>query len=108
MLRAHQQAWAWQDEWWGLSIEDVRAIEEETMRLLQEKYADGGLDGVTEGDDDEDEGSGSQTGGTTTAAVGPADTVAAEDGDEPHRQRMTSVTSEGNKSSVSVRVRPQQ
>ncbi|XP_018026574.1 protein retinal degeneration B [Hyalella azteca] len=49
MLKAHQQAWAWQDEWWGLTIADVRAIEEETMALLQQKYAS------SEHDDDEED-----------------------------------------------------
>ncbi|KAF2355511.1 Phosphatidylinositol transfer protein [Trinorchestia longiramus] len=39
MLTAHQQAWVWQDEWWGLTLDDVRAIEEETMAILQKKYA---------------------------------------------------------------------
>jgi len=39
MCKAHQQAWAWMDEWWGLTIDDIRAIEEETMAILRRKYA---------------------------------------------------------------------
>ena len=39
MLRAHRQAWAWQDEYHGLTIEDIRALERETQRALQEKMA---------------------------------------------------------------------
>jgi len=42
MCRAHQQAWAWMDEWWGMTIEDIRAIEEETMAILHKKYNTGG------------------------------------------------------------------
>ncbi|XP_063867339.1 protein retinal degeneration B-like isoform X7 [Scylla paramamosain] len=42
MLRAHRQAWAWMDEWWGLTIEDIRNIEKETQSLLAKKYGQGG------------------------------------------------------------------
>jgi len=38
MLKAHQQAWAWQDEWHNLTIEDIRRLEEKTQRELHEKY----------------------------------------------------------------------
>ena len=31
MLRAHRQAWAWQDEWVGLTIDDIRKLERETQ-----------------------------------------------------------------------------
>ena len=31
MLRAHRQAWAWQDEWVGLTITDIRRLEKETQ-----------------------------------------------------------------------------
>lgn len=41
MLRAHRQAWAWMDEWWGLTIEDIRNIEKETQTLLAKKYGPG-------------------------------------------------------------------
>ncbi|KFD50834.1 hypothetical protein M513_08272 [Trichuris suis] len=37
MLRAHRQAWAWQDEWFNLSIEDVRRLEIQAQRILQER-----------------------------------------------------------------------
>jgi hypothetical protein len=37
MLRAHRQAWAWQDEYHGLTIDDIRALERETQLALQEK-----------------------------------------------------------------------
>ena len=37
MLRAHRQAWAWQDEWVGLSIKEVRKLERETQLILQQK-----------------------------------------------------------------------
>lgn len=37
MVRAHRQAWAWQDEWHGLSIDDIRDLEAETQRALARK-----------------------------------------------------------------------
>ncbi|KAG1678718.1 Protein retinal degeneration B [Nymphon striatum] len=37
MLRAHKQAWAWQDEWHGLSIADIRRLERETQEELAMK-----------------------------------------------------------------------
>ncbi|KAG7174344.1 retinal degeneration B-like [Homarus americanus] len=49
MLRAHRQAWAWMDEWWGLTIDDIRNIEKETQKLLAEKYGPGG-NGEEEGE----------------------------------------------------------
>lgn len=37
MLMGHRQAWVWQDEWCGLTIEDIRQLEEETKRILARK-----------------------------------------------------------------------
>lgn len=37
MVRAHRQAWAWQDEWVGLTMEDIREIELQTQLALQAK-----------------------------------------------------------------------
>ena len=37
LLRAHRQAWAWQDEWVGLTMDDIRALERETQLILQRK-----------------------------------------------------------------------
>lgn len=34
MLRAHRQAWAWQDEWVGLTMKDIRALEEDAAEYL--------------------------------------------------------------------------
>lgn len=31
MLRAHRQAWAWQDEWFGLTITEIRQLEAEVL-----------------------------------------------------------------------------
>nr|XP_048314537.1 membrane-associated phosphatidylinositol transfer protein 1 isoform X1 [Myodes glareolus]XP_048314538.1 membrane-associated phosphatidylinositol transfer protein 1 isoform X1 [Myodes glareolus] len=39
MLRAHRQAWCWQDEWIELSMADIRALEEETARMLAQRMA---------------------------------------------------------------------
>ncbi|CAH1800392.1 unnamed protein product [Owenia fusiformis] len=38
MLRAHRQAWCWQDEYYGLSLQDIRRLEAETQEALKEKY----------------------------------------------------------------------
>lgn len=35
MLRAHRQAWAWQDEWVDMTIDDIRRLEAETAVYLQ-------------------------------------------------------------------------
>lgn len=43
MLRAHRQAWAWQDEWLGLNMDDIRALEKETQELLAKKMAQNDL-----------------------------------------------------------------
>ncbi|XP_023026564.2 retinal degeneration B isoform X1 [Leptinotarsa decemlineata] len=37
MVRAHRQAWAWQDEWHGLTMEDIREIERQTQLALKRK-----------------------------------------------------------------------
>ena len=37
MVRAHKQAWVWQDEWFGLTMDDIREIERETQRILEQK-----------------------------------------------------------------------
>ena len=42
MLRAHIQAWVWQDEWVGLTMEDIRNIERETQELLKRTMAQDG------------------------------------------------------------------
>ncbi|CAH8498424.1 unnamed protein product [Schistosoma turkestanicum] len=40
MLRAHRQVWAWQNEWYGLTIDEIRRLEEETAQALASKMAD--------------------------------------------------------------------
>ena len=49
MLRAHRQAWSWQDEYYGLTMDDIRRLERETQKALQEKMANAedGVDGET-------------------------------------------------------------
>ncbi|XP_056149588.1 membrane-associated phosphatidylinositol transfer protein 2-like isoform X1 [Lampris incognitus] len=39
MVHAHRQAWCWQDEWYGLTIEDIRQLELETQLALARKMA---------------------------------------------------------------------
>ena len=44
LLRAHRQAWAWQDEWVGLTMDDIRALERETQLILQRKLGHGNIE----------------------------------------------------------------
>ena len=37
MLSGHLKAWLWQDEWYGLTIDDIRVIEEETAIELKRR-----------------------------------------------------------------------
>ena len=49
MLRAHRQAWCWQDEYHGLELSDIRRLEHETQLALRETMA-AATDGETECD----------------------------------------------------------
>ncbi|CAH1186663.1 unnamed protein product [Phyllotreta striolata] len=77
MLRAHRQAWAWQDEWHGLSMEDIREIEKQTQLALKRKM------GQVEEELDEDDEIGNRSykedAGKTLAATLGSIEVAAED-----------------------------
>ncbi|XP_076382327.1 retinal degeneration B isoform X3 [Megalopta genalis] len=50
MVEAHRQAWAWQDEWHGLTMEDIREIEKQTQLALQKRMgaAEGGEESMDE------------------------------------------------------------
>ena len=39
-MKAHRQAWVWQDSYHGLTIEDIRQLEYETQEMLQRLYAE--------------------------------------------------------------------
>ncbi|KER19070.1 hypothetical protein T265_12025 [Opisthorchis viverrini] len=47
MVRAHRQVWTWQDEWYGLTIEEIRRLEAETAKALASRMA-GSKGSVTE------------------------------------------------------------
>ncbi|ODM97627.1 Protein retinal degeneration B [Orchesella cincta] len=69
MLRAHRQAWAWQDEWHGLTMADIREIERETAEALKKKMAasedtDNDLD-----DDKEEDGLGFARQSSTSSSI---------------------------------------
>ncbi len=38
-MRAHRQAWCWQDEYQGLTLADIRRLEDETQRELNKRMA---------------------------------------------------------------------
>ncbi|KAL0272196.1 UNVERIFIED_CONTAM: hypothetical protein PYX00_005270 [Menopon gallinae] len=56
MVRAHRQAWAWQDEWHGLTMNDIREIERKTQEALKAKMGAEDFSGES-GDEDGNEGS---------------------------------------------------
>ncbi|XP_054155190.1 protein retinal degeneration B-like isoform X2 [Oppia nitens] len=39
MVRAHKQAWSWQDEWVDLTMADIRKLEKETQEYLKNRMA---------------------------------------------------------------------
>lgn len=39
MVRAHKQAWTWQDEWVNLTMADIRKLEKETQEYLKTRMA---------------------------------------------------------------------
>ncbi|CAJ1070086.1 membrane-associated phosphatidylinositol transfer protein 2-like [Xyrichtys novacula] len=75
MVRAHRQAWCWQDEWYGLTIEDIRQLELETQLALAKKMAQYSLneEGGTETNGSsvsQDQEQGGETGGTAVEIEG--------------------------------------
>ena len=56
MLMGHRQAWVWQDEWYGLTISDIRELEKETQRMLAKKMenvSNSNLSNIISNEDDE-------------------------------------------------------
>lgn len=57
MLKAHRRAWLWQDEWYGLSMDDIREIERQTQEILRKKMAAAmgslSVESIAPGDKDE-------------------------------------------------------
>lgn len=47
MVRAHRQAWAWQDEWVNLTMDDIRQIEAQTQEALKRKMGSNSSDSET-------------------------------------------------------------
>lgn len=75
MVRAHRQAWCWQDEWYGLTIENIRQLELETQLALAKKMGhysqneEGGVE--TNGSCvNQDQDQGAETMGSTAEAEG--------------------------------------
>lgn len=53
MLRAHRQAWAWQDEWTGLTLDDIRKLEAEAALHLSAIMAENDVEEEEEEEDGE-------------------------------------------------------
>ena len=62
MLRAHRQAWAWQDEWVELTMDDIRRLERETQLILQKKLGRH-VEEEKEEEEEEEEGGWTEGGG---------------------------------------------
>ena len=70
MVRAHRQAWTWQDEWYGLTMDDIREIERQTQLALAKKYGGGNEGGGTDEADSTADGSNKEhTKGSSVAVV---------------------------------------
>ncbi|XP_076674034.1 retinal degeneration B isoform X4 [Andrena cerasifolii] len=69
MVRAHKQAWAWQDEWDGLTMEDIREIERQTQLALQRRM--GAVEGGEEATEE------NQEKGTSNATMTPQESDVA-------------------------------
>lgn len=82
MFRAHRQAWAWQDEWHGMTMDDIRELERQTQLALQKKM---GLDGSGGSDG----GNGSDEEGDLAAAAAAETELSAEQ--SKHSQKMSSI-----------------
>ncbi len=48
LLAFHQQVWCWMDEWYGLTMEDVRKLEQKTKEELKDKIKEDGKRGTTD------------------------------------------------------------
>lgn len=70
MLRAHRQAWAWQDEWHGLTMEDIREIERQTQLALKRKMGQIEDDQIDEDDNMNNSTSKEDAGKTLAATLG--------------------------------------
>ncbi|RUS73636.1 hypothetical protein EGW08_018609, partial [Elysia chlorotica] len=70
MLRAHRQAWAWQDEYHGLTLDDIRELERQTQLALAEKMAAAAAAAAAAG-----EGGVSPTTTTTASTTSPTTTT---------------------------------
>ena len=66
MLRAHRQAWAWQDEWYGLTMDDIRQIERQTQEALKQKMGAGESESQDSCDELDRAPNGSTAGNVTT------------------------------------------
>ncbi|XP_025836899.1 protein retinal degeneration B isoform X2 [Agrilus planipennis] len=93
MLRAHRQAWAWQDEWHGLTMEDIREIERQTQLALKRKMAQANGEDLM---DDEESGTNSFSQDSSTNKTIAANFVSIEKNEENSTPLVT------NKSSNSV------
>ncbi|XP_049819691.1 protein retinal degeneration B-like isoform X2 [Aethina tumida] len=67
MLRAHRQAWAWQDEWHGLTMADIREIEKQTQLALKRKM--GQIEDEIDEDDNLNNSTSKEDPGKTLAAT---------------------------------------
>ncbi|XP_049861390.1 protein retinal degeneration B isoform X3 [Schistocerca gregaria] len=75
MLRAHRQAWAWQDEWHGLTMDDIRQIERQTQEALKRKM--GAAENESQDSGDEGDGQYANSNGGGSGVSTPQDSSVA-------------------------------
>ena len=49
-LAFHQQIWCWTDEWYGITMEDLRKLEDKTKEELKERIKDKNKRGTSDFD----------------------------------------------------------
>lgn len=55
MVKAHQQAWVWQDEWVELTMDDIRKLEQETQEYLKRRMANSSNENIPKSFEEEEE-----------------------------------------------------
>lgn len=94
MLRAHRQAWCWQDEYYGLQLSDIRRLERETQLALAEK-----MKMVSQNEEEEDD-NGEEAQRTPKIPISTSfDQAAAIKKQTPERELSGKITPEGRKMS---------
>nr|CFW94244.1 Eka-PI transferase 1 protein [Euperipatoides kanangrensis] len=92
MLRAHRQAWCWQDEWFGLTMSDIRQLELETQKALSEKMSKANEEMMDEEEEGDYQGSSPALNITNSASHNLSPTSEHSINDSPKRSKPQELT----------------